>query len=87
VKYEVWLDRQPERYLRRLDRRTQERIHRRLQQIADDPYSPRTRQLVDAERLRAARVGGWRILFFVNEEAHAIQIVDISPRGQIYRGL
>ena len=87
MNYEIHLDRRPENYLRRLDRRMQGRIHRRLRQIAEDPYDPRTRQLTNAEGLRAARVGDWRILFFVSEAPHIVQVVDIGPRGQIYRNL
>lgn len=85
--YEVRLDRRPDNYLRRLDRRTQERINRRLEQIATNPYDPKTRPLTNAQGLRAARVGDWRILFFVNDDAHIVQIVDIGPRGQVYRRL
>jgi len=40
VKYEIRLSRRAERDLDRLDKPTQKRIVRRLEQLADDPYDP-----------------------------------------------
>jgi len=57
----------------------------RLEQIAADPYGPYTKPLTNAANLRAARVGGWRIVFSVDEEAHAVNVSAIGPRGEIYR--
>jgi mRNA interferase RelE/StbE len=87
VSYEVRVARQAEAYLRRLDRRAQGRLLRRLEQIAIDPFGPHTKSLTSAEGRRAARVGGWRIVFSVDEEARVVNVSAIGPRGDIYRDI
>ena len=86
MSYEVRLARRAAEYLRRLDRRTQQRFLQRLDQIASDPYGPHTKPLTDLEGRRAARVGGWRIVFAVNVAERVVEVSDIGPRGDIYRG-
>ena len=83
--YEVRLSREADRYLRRLDEATQQRIQLRLMQIAADPFGPQTKALTGAQGLRAARVGGYRLLFSVDAEAMVVRVSVIGPRGQVYR--
>lgn len=85
--YEVRIARQAGSYLRRLDRRAQERVLRRLEQIAADPYGPHTKPLQAVAGRRAARVGGWRIVFSVNDEARVVDVSAIGPRGDVYGGV
>ncbi|MBI2756335.1 MAG: type II toxin-antitoxin system RelE/ParE family toxin [Chloroflexi bacterium] len=85
--YTVRLARQAERYLERLPQDVQRRMLERLGQLAHDPYGVNTKPLQGALGRRSSRVGGWRILFRVDEEASEVDVSDIGPRGQIYRGL
>ncbi|MBI4491454.1 MAG: type II toxin-antitoxin system RelE/ParE family toxin [Chloroflexi bacterium] len=84
MSYQVRIARQAERYLQRLPRPIQERMLRRLQQIAEDPYGPHTKPLEGLSGRRAARVGGWRIIFAVDDEARRVDVSDIGPRGDVY---
>ncbi len=83
--YEIILSRQASRYLSRLDRTTQQRIVRRLDQLAEDPLGPFTKPLTNAEGLRSSRIGTWRIVYRVDEIAHEVLVSDIAPRGEVYR--
>lgn len=85
--YKIHVARTAERYLRRLDRVSQQRILRRLGDIAADPYGPETKPLRNAAGRRSARVGGWRVVFLVDDQAQAIDVRVIAPRGQAYRNL
>jgi mRNA interferase RelE/StbE len=85
--YEIRLSRRAESYLRRLDARTRQRIISRLQQIADEPFGPHTKPLKNLFGRRSARVGGWRIIFDVNEQEQAVNVSSIGPRGEVYRDL
>jgi mRNA interferase RelE/StbE len=85
VSYTVELSRDAARYLRSLGHPDQERIARRIEQIAADPYGPHTKPLTDLAGRRAARVGDYRIVFTVDDEARVVAISDIGPRGQVYR--
>lgn len=87
MNYRVHLSRDAAHYLQRLSRPDQERIARRVDQIATAPYGPHTKPLTNAPGRRAARVGGYRIIFAVDDEAHVVNISAIAPRGQAYRRL
>lgn len=87
MSYEVRIARQAEAALRRYDRRLQERLLRRLEQIADDPFGPHTKPLTNAAGRRSARVGDYRIIFAVDVDARVVNVSAIGPRGMIYRDL
>jgi mRNA interferase RelE/StbE len=87
VPYRIELSRQAARYLARLSRSDQERMARRIDQIAGDPYGPHSKPLTNLAGRRSARVGGYRIIFAVDDETEVVSISDIGPRGQVYRGL
>jgi mRNA interferase RelE/StbE len=74
--------------LDRLDRKSQHRILSRLDQISEAPLEPRfSSVLVNQAGLRKSRVGGWRIIFTVDEENRIVYIVTIERRGQVYQRL
>jgi mRNA interferase RelE/StbE len=86
VKYRVELSSRATRDLDRLGRDVQERMLRRLEQLAQDPYDARVSSpLTNLEGLRKSRVGGCRILFDVNDAARSVNIVTIERRGQVYQ--
>jgi mRNA-degrading endonuclease RelE of RelBE toxin-antitoxin system len=59
----------------------------RLEQIIEDPFGHYTKPLQGGGGYRGARIGGLRIIFTVDREARRVDIVEIGPRGQIYRRL
>ncbi len=88
MSYDIELSRQAASYYRRLDGQTKSRIRRRLGELQNDPYDSRlTKPLANAAGRRAARVGGWRISYTVDDERRLISVSDIGPRGEIYRGI
>lgn len=87
MSYQVELSRSAATYLRRLDKTAQARIVDRLEEIAQDPYGPYMKPLTNLPGKRASRVGGYRIVFNVDEEAKIVRVSDIGPRGQIYHRL
>ncbi len=76
------------RYLQRLDAPSQERIARRIDQLLDDPLDQRLGKPLHGQAdLRAARIGGWRLLYSVDQESQTVTVERIAPRGQVYRNL
>ena len=72
------------RYLRRLDAPSQERIVQRIDQLLDDPLAPRFgKPLRGQTDLQAARVGGWRLLYPVDQQSETLTVERIAPRGQV----
>jgi len=88
MSYELEPSHQAASYYRRLDARAEPRIRQRLADIQRDPYDPRlTKPLTNAAGGRSARVGGWRIVYTVDEARHLVSVSDIGPRGDVCRGL
>ncbi len=67
MSYEVRLGRKAEAYLRRLPSVTRQRILPRIDQIGAEPYGMHTKPPTNAAGLRSARVGGFRVVFEVND--------------------
>jgi len=88
VTYEIRLYREAIKALDRMDRKTEERIRRRLRELADNPTASRlSKPLKGMEGLRSSRVGEWRILYVVDELNMAVAVLAVRPRGQVYRRL
>jgi mRNA interferase RelE/StbE len=57
----------------------------RIAELADAPYDPKLSiKLTNQGGLRRSRVGGWRIIFLVNDKAKELSVVMIERRGQVY---
>lgn len=64
------------------------RVATKLDEIARDPFSLAfSKPLREAGGLRSARVGSLRIVFEVDRAVRVVDVVDIGPRGDIYRGI
>jgi mRNA interferase RelE/StbE len=87
VSFDVQLSRSAARYLEHLPRPVQQRVADRLRQLATDPFGSYTKPLEGPGDRRAARVGDWRIVFTVDQDARRVNVSAIAPRGQVYRGL
>jgi mRNA interferase RelE/StbE len=86
VKYEILLSRRAQKDLDGLGRDTRERMLQRLDRIAEAPHDPRlSGPLKGKGELRKSRVGGWRIIFSVEDGIKVVAVVAIEPRGQVYR--
>jgi len=86
VKYRIELSHRATRDLDRLSRDVQQRMMRRLEQLAQDPHDARlSAPLTNQGGLRKSRVGGWRILFTMDDEKRSLQVVTIERRGQVYQ--
>ena len=70
----------------RLDRAMQARITERVRELATNPYDPRLSQrLTGKGGLRKSRVGGWRIIFTLDDTAKVLGVLTIERRGQVYK--
>ncbi len=74
-------------YIYRLDRSVQKRIADRLRQLAENPYGHYTKPLTGVDHQRSSRVGGWRIIYTVDEALKTVNVSLIASRGEVYRRL
>lgn len=71
--------------LKRLDKKTVTRIRTGIKGLAENPPSGDIRKLIGKPGYRL-RVGKYRVLFEIDNSANIILIVDVAPRGKIYKG-
>jgi mRNA interferase RelE/StbE len=69
--------------LRRIDRRTAERIVLKIEQLARDPdsLSNNVTAMKGGEGLMRLRVGDWRVIY---RNGVIVNVVKIAPRGSAY---
>ena len=86
MKYQVRLSSRAQRDFGRLDKPTQRRVVRRLEELAEDPFDPRiSAPLTGVGNLRKSRLGGWRIIYEVLDETRVVLVAMIERRGQVYK--
>ena len=85
MKYPVRLSNRAAKDLDRLNRQTQQRVLRRFEQLSEAPFDPHLSGPLKNTSLRKSRIGGWRIIFTVNQESTTIEVVTIERRGQVYQ--
>lgn len=72
--------------MRRVDRATEARLVKRLDELAANPYDPRlSKKLTGPGKLRTCRVGDWRVIFTVSETQATVHVLQVLPRGEAYR--
>ena len=63
------------------------RITRKYYEILINPYNPEFKELNSTKcpNCHRARVGNYRIIFYISESNHHIEIIDIIPRKSNYK--
>jgi mRNA interferase RelE/StbE len=88
VKYRTVLSAKAVKSLDRLDRKTEQRIQARIDELAVNPIDPRiSNKMETAEFKRYSRVGDWRIVYEIEENNRSISIITIQHRSRVYKEL
>ena len=75
------------RDLKGLERKLAERILRRMEQVAADPFGrhPQAKPLQGEGRRFRLRIGNWRVLYVVDRDQDAVEVVRIKSRQGAYK--
>jgi mRNA interferase RelE/StbE len=75
------------RYVRRLEQSRQRQIAVRLRELATDPYDSSISKQLHGQVAgwRSSDLGNLRILYQVEDAIRLIAVIDIGPRGDIYK--
>jgi mRNA interferase RelE/StbE len=83
--WQVVIDRQPEKILRRLPKPLLQRIREAISKLTVDPWPPEYKKLAGYDNLYRIRVGDWRISYAIEEDQLIILTIEVAPRGAAYR--
>lgn len=72
------------RQICRLPAQTQERVNKAIARLADNPRLPGVKKLTAREGYRV-RVGDYRILYQIDDDARLVVIYRVMARGDVYR--
>jgi len=72
-----------QRDLRRLDPPIRARVVAALEKLAADPHAGQLRKLTGSPESKL-RVGEWRVLATLDEQAKTVQVIRVLPRGRAY---
>lgn len=70
--------------IKRLDRRTRERIVKAIERLAETGHGD-VERLQGNEPVLRLRVGRWRVFFEYVHEERVIRIANVYPRGGAYK--
>jgi len=73
-----------QRQIRKLDLPAIKRITQKLQQLEQNPRPPGVRKLRGLPHGYRIRVGDWRILYTIDDQAKEIQVYRIKQRAKAY---
>ena len=74
--------------LDRLNEPVLSRVLDRIDALAANPHDPiLSAKITGKGQLRKSRIGGWRIIFTLNNARHELFVITIERRGQVYSRL
>jgi mRNA interferase RelE/StbE len=73
------------RSLRDLERGIRSRIAAKILALADNPYPPGIRKITGEEHAYRLRVGDYRVVYDVLEDAIVVLVLRVAHRKDVYR--
>jgi mRNA interferase RelE/StbE len=83
--YAVELKPSAVRDIKALPHSVQKRVGRKIDALARDPYPPGSVKLEAVGNFRRVRVGAYRIIYQVRQQALVVFVVRVRHRGDAYR--
>lgn len=88
MKYAVVLSAKAMKMLDRLDRKIEQRIQARFDELAANPLDPRiSNQLETVPGRHYSRVGDWRIIYEIREADQTVFVITVQHRSRVYKEL
>ena len=82
----ILLGPQPDKFIKKLDNQTKDRIKGKLLKLQEDPFPSEVERMegYTGEKIFRVRVGDYRILYFVRYESNQIFVAKIDKRSRVY---
>ena len=85
VSYRVLIEREAQRYLRKADPMVRRRLMAAIDALATEPRPSGCKPLTGYSGTYRLRVGAYRVLYEVVDAELVIYIIEVGPRGDIYK--
>lgn len=82
----IILERGPEKTLAKLPRNVRDRLQKAIDALATNPRPHDCIKLASRDLYRIRR-GDWRIIYAVRDAELIVLVVEVGPRGGVYREL
>lgn len=73
--------------VRRLDPPVRRRVITAIEALAYDPRPPGSVTLTGSPGWRRIRIGGYRVIYDINDRALVVLVLRVGSRGSVYRTL
>jgi mRNA interferase RelE/StbE len=84
--YKLLFTRQAAKALQKAPHLITDSIREKLDQIANDPFSPHHNAIkLQGRPGYRLRVGDWRIIYEIKQDEVIIIVIKIAPRSEVYR--
>jgi mRNA interferase RelE/StbE len=83
--YEVYLEHAAEKDLKKLPAKVFQRIINQIKGLAENPWPKGCRKITGSKHDWRIRVGDYRIIFEVDDNAHVVRVMRIRYRREAYR--
>lgn len=84
MRYSVIVQRRAQKRIARFPTDIQDRIEKGLQDLSDEPRPSGSRKLRGREGWRI-RIGDYRAIYEIDDEAREVLVVEVAHRRDIYR--
>jgi len=82
--YRIQISSEAAKYIKRLDKPTRERIQEACRTLEIDPINSSGAIVNSDPPARSHRVGGYRLVIYINESDRVVLVALVNPRGQVY---
>jgi len=84
--YSVLIKRSAEKEMDRLPPRTFERVAKAILKLERDPRPKGSKRLRGMQDYRL-RVGEYRVLYSIDDDARVVEVIAVGHRREVYRGI
>jgi len=84
-RWQVIIHRKAEKTIKQLRGEMLERIRKAIRSLAENPRPVGYKKMAGYENLYRIRVGDWRIIYAIEDDELIVLVLEIAPRGGIYR--
>jgi mRNA interferase RelE/StbE len=85
TRWQIIVHRKAEKALKRLHGEILERTRQAIRALAENPRPIGYKKMTGYDNLYRIRVGDWRIIYAIEDDKLIILVLEVAPRGKIYR--